>query len=180
MSETYPDQLKEEGLQQFQRGAHEQALATFEAAAAAFAAQNNELGQAEMLNNVGVIHRLQRNYEAAHTALKKAASLFEKQGDAQRQAQTLGNIGDLFAAEGNREMAVRCYSDAAELFARVGDRQKQGQTLRALSLLRLRQGQWLAAMQLMETSLSVRPRIGPGGWLFRGLLRFALRLLTGA
>lgn len=180
MSETSPEQLKAEGMQQFRRGAHDQALATFEAAAAAFAAQNDELGQAEMLNNVGVIHRVRRNYAAAHAALGKAMALFAQRGDTQRQAAALGNIGDVFAAEGDRETAVRCYSDAAELFAGAGDRQKQGQMLRALSLLRLRQGQWLAAMRLMEESLSVRPRMGPGGWLFRSLLRFALRLLTGA
>lgn len=167
-------------MQQFQRGEYERALGTFETAVDAYAAQDDVLGQAEMLNNIGVVHRTQRDYEAAHAALKKAATLFAHQGDLNRQAQTLGNMADLFAAEGNRETAARYYSDASELFAREGDGEKQGDVLRALSLMRLQQGQWLESLQLMEKSLSVRSRIGVGGRLFRALLRFALRLLTGS
>ena len=43
----------------------------------------------------------------------------------------------------------------------------------------LRQGGWLEAMMRMEESLTVAPRLGPGKWLLRILLRFALGLLNG-
>lgn len=174
-----PEALKEKGLSLFQRGDYRQALATFESAVRAYADQHDDAGRAEMLNNIGVIHRLQRNKMPAITALSEAEAIFARLADDNRRAQTLGNLADLHAAGGNREEAARCYSEAAALFARTKDPMKQSRVLRALSLMRLRQGQWLEAMMRMEESLSVRPRLGPARWLFRALLRFALGLLVG-
>jgi tetratricopeptide (TPR) repeat protein len=178
MNET-PEQLKEQGQELFQRGDYDEALAAFEQAAARFAEQDNPVGQGEMLNNMGVIYRVQREWETAVATLNQAQTLFQQAGDVSRQAQTLGNLGDLHAARKNPDDAARCYSDAAALFAQQGDRDKQSQVLRALSLLRLRQGYWLEAMMRMEESLTVATRLGPGRWLFRWLLRFALGLFGG-
>jgi len=174
-----PDQLKEEGLQQFRRGNYDAALGVFETAVSLYTSANNLSGQAEMLNNIGVIHRMQRNYDAAINALTQAEVLFGQIGDAEQQGMTLGNLGDLYAVQKKQTEAARSYSNASELLARAGARDKQSQVLRALSLMRLRHGQWLQAMIHMEESLSVRPRVGLGGWIFRGLLRFMLRLMRG-
>ncbi len=179
MSNQTPEQLKEEGLALFQRGAVEEALAVFETAVSAYAAQDDELGQAEMLNNMGVIYRVQRKWETAVATLQQAAAIFAKLGDTNRQAQTLANLGDLQAAQKQRDDAARSYGQAAALFAQNNDRDKQSQVLRALSLLNLRQGQWMAAMMRMEESLAVAPRLGLGKWLLRALLRFALGLFGG-
>ncbi|MCP5101176.1 MAG: tetratricopeptide repeat protein [Chloroflexi bacterium] len=175
-----PDQLKDEGLQQFQRGAYDDALGLFETAVSLYHSQNNLLGQAEMLNNIGVIHRLRRNYDEAIVVLQQADAIFAELGELDRQGQALGNLGDLYAAQKNREKAARCYSNGAELLAKANEPAKQSQILRAFSLMRLRQGQWLEAMMHMEASLRVRPRLGPLRWLFRGMLRFVLSLLRGA
>ena len=177
MSAVIPDNLKAEGLHLFQRGLYDQALTKFEAAVHAYAADGDETGRAEMLNNLGVIYRLRGDRQAALAALSEAETIFSRVGDPNRQAQTLGNLGDLYAAGRNKQEAARCYSDAAALFAQVGDPLKQSQVLRALSLMRLRQGQWLEAMVRMEESLRVRPRISLPQRLFRALLRFALGLL---
>jgi tetratricopeptide (TPR) repeat protein len=173
------ERLKEEGLSLFQGHAYDQALARFEAAAQAYAAHQDAAGQAEMLNNMGVIYRLQRNRTAAITALRQAESIFIRLGHLSRQAQVLGNLADLYAAGRQRDEAARCYSTAAALLARSNEPLKQGQVLRALSLMRLRQGYWLEAMMRMEESLRVRPHTSLGQRLFRALLRFALPLITG-
>lgn len=174
-----PEKLKERGQTLFRRGATDEALAVFEQAAAGFAGQDDVVGQGEMLNNMGVIYRVRREWETAVTTLTQAQTLFQQAGDVNRQAQTLGNLGDLYAARKKPDDAARSYSQAASLFAQVKDRDKQSQVLRALSLLRLRQGHWLEAMMRMEESLTVAPRLGPGKWLFRWLLRFALGLFGG-
>ena len=174
-----PDQLKEKGLQKFRRGAYDEALATFETAVSLYAAAENPTGQAEMLNNIGVIQRSRGNLDKAIAALQQAESIFAEIGDGERQGMALGNLGDLYAAKKDRTAAARSYSDASELLAKANARGKQSQVLRALSLLRLRQGQWLQSLIHMEESLSVRPRLGPGNWLFRVLLRFGLRLMRG-
>lgn len=171
-----PDILKEEGLSLFQQGMHDKALAKFQEAAAAYKEQENETGRAEMLNNIGVIYRLRRQREDALSTLAEAEAIFAEIGDKNRQAQALGNLGDIHTANKHREEAARCYSDSAELFAQTGDRMRQSQILRALSLLRLRQGGWMAAMMHMEESLRIRPHSGLLQKLFRALLRFALSL----
>jgi tetratricopeptide (TPR) repeat protein len=130
-----------------------------------------------MLNNMGVIQRLQDQHEAALTAFEEAAGIFAEAGDANRQAMVLGNMGDLYAAAKNRLEAARHYSDAAQLFAQTGDRERQSQVLRALSLLSARQMRWLEALAYMEQSLDARPRLGLGQRIFRGLIRFMMALM---
>ncbi|MCB8966969.1 MAG: tetratricopeptide repeat protein [Ardenticatenaceae bacterium] len=169
------DELKTEGLRLFQAGAYDEAVTTFETAVTAYKTAGDMAGQGEMLNNIGVIRRLQGKREPAQTALTEAAALFVQVGDRNRQAQALGNLGDLYAAK-DRTEAARYYSDAAQLFAEDGDREKQSQVLRALSLMRLRQGRFVEAMQRMEESLAARPRLGVFPRIFRSLLRFALKL----
>lgn len=175
-----PQELKDEGMRLFQQGKHSQALATFEQAAAAFAAQEDAGSQAEMLNNVGVILRVQGKLDTAATVLNQAASLFAQIGDSNRQAQTLGNLGDLYANQKNYTEAARFYSNAAAQFAQSSEKENQAQVLRALSLMELRRGHWLAAIMRMEESLQVRPRLSFPQQLFKWLLRFATRLLGGS
>jgi tetratricopeptide (TPR) repeat protein len=174
-----PEQLKGEALSLFERRAYDEALLKFEAAAAAFADEDNSLGQAEMLNNIGVIHRLRRNWSAAAEALLQAERAFGQAGDESNQAQVLGNLGDLAAAHGEPEQAGRYYSDAAERFAAVGDGERQSQVLRAFSLLQLRRRSWFGAMDLMAKSIRARPHPTLPQRFFSLLLRLALRLTAG-
>ncbi|MCB8922481.1 MAG: tetratricopeptide repeat protein [Ardenticatenaceae bacterium] len=171
------DVLKDEGLHLFQAGDYEGALVKFETAVSLYAADANEAGRAEMWNNMGVIHRLRGQRDAALAVLTQAADAFAQLGDDNRQAQALGNLGDLYAAAKDQTEAARCYSDAAALFAQDGDRDKQSQVLRALSLMRLRQGRFVQAMMHMEESLTVKPHAGFFGGIFRGMLRFVLKLM---
>jgi tetratricopeptide (TPR) repeat protein len=179
MSTPDPEEQKAEGLKLFRRGEYAQALATFEAAAAAFSMHEDDFGRAEILNNIGVIHRLQRRPEAAATALEEAERIFMRLGEHNQQGQVMGNLGDLYATNRNRDKAAGCYVDAAALFTKAGDMEKKSQVLRALSLMRLRQFHLLEAMMRMEESLRVRPRVNLGQRIFRALLRFALRLIAG-
>ena len=180
MEAVKPEDLKTEGLSQFQRGEYEAALETFGTAVSAFAAEDNPTGQAEMYNNIGVIHRLRGRHEAALQAFDSAQTFCAAAGDDNRRAQVLGNMGDLYKGLGDREQAARCYSDAAALFAQTHDRDKQSQVLRALSLMRMQQGNWLEAMLRMKDSLTVKPHRGLFGGIFLGMLRFALKLFGNA
>ncbi len=179
MTEQDAEKLKQQGLWLFHRREYAQALQVFETAVSAYTTLKNDTGRAEALNNIGVIYRLQGNPRAAITALNEAEIIFARLGEPNRRAQALGNLGDLHQAGRNRQEAARCYSEAAALFAQTKDGEKQAQVLRALSLMRLRQGYWVEAMMRMRESLSVRPSLGIGQFLFKLLLSFALRLLAG-
>jgi|GEM_PF-2088881 tetratricopeptide (TPR) repeat protein len=172
------DELKEKGLEQFRRGEREQALATFTAAADAYAAADNETGRGEMLNNIGVIQRINRNWPEAIAALTEAQGLFAAAGDLDRQAQALGNLGDMYAANGEEQLAIQSYSDSAELFARAGEKAKESQVLWALSLYHLRQRHVAQAMMIMDRSYAVHPHPNIFQRLFQALIRFALALFN--
>ncbi len=178
MTISNSDRLKDEGLSLFNRGAYYPALDKFQSAMEGYNMEENQLGQAEMLNNIGVIYRLQGNFQDALSSLAQAEAIFARLDQYNQQAQALGNLGDLHTAGQDKDKAAVYYSNSAELFAKDGDGEKQSQVLRALSLMRLRQGRFLEAMMHMERSLAVRPRPGLSQRLFRSLLRFALRLLS--
>ena len=174
-----PQDLKAKGLRLFEQGNRDQALATFEQAAAAFAEQEDAGEQAEMLNNMGVILRVKGQMDTAVSTLQQAADLFAQIGDSTRQAQTLGNLGDLYANQKKHTEAARFYSDAAAQFAQSNEKEKQAEVLRALSLMELRRGQYLAAIMRMDESLQARPRLSVPQHLFKWLLRFTSKLLRG-
>jgi tetratricopeptide (TPR) repeat protein len=174
-----PAQLKEEGLALFNQGAYADALGRFEAAAVAYEGAGEAAERAEMLNNMGVVYRVQGNWQAAAEALTQAERAFAEAGDKNRQGQALGNQGDLYASRGEREQAARCYSDAAALFAETKDGEKQSMVLRALSLLRLRQRRIFEAISYMEQSGRVHPRPGLGQRLLGFLIRLMFRVQGG-
>lgn len=186
--------LKQEGLTLFNQGQRQAALAKFQAAAQFYQQSDNLAGQAEMLNNIGVIYRLERQWNQAADALNRAQETFAALGDAGREGQVLGNLGDLYAARKELDQAARCYSEAAALFAQVIDAPPaksdvelddlpdpawmQSQALRALCLARLRQRRIIEAIVYWEQSLAAHPRPGPLRQLARLLARLAL-LLSG-
>jgi tetratricopeptide (TPR) repeat protein len=133
-----------------------------------------------MLNNIGVVQRLLRDWPAAEESLGRAAAMFTELGDSLHQAQSLANLGDLYSARRQRDRAADYYAEAATLLAGGGDQERASQVWRALSLLRLRQGRWLAAMSAMARSLELRPSPSPFQRLFRWLLHLALGQLRGS
>jgi tetratricopeptide (TPR) repeat protein len=177
------DELKQEGMMQFRQRSYDDAVTTFGAAAEAYAQAGDEGGRFEMLNNIGVTQRLQRHWGASLRSLEQACEGFAGLGERVRQAQVLANGGDVYADQRDWERAVQYYSDSAELFAQAAttaeERWMYSQVLRALSLARLRQRRWQESLEFMQQSLDARPRLGPPGWLFRGLIRLVLRLLGG-
>lgn len=173
------EQLKEEGLSLFRRGMHDEALAKFEAAAHSYGEAGDDIGRAEALNNIGVVQRVRRDWDAAEEALKEAIELFTRAGDDNRRGQALGNMGDFYAFRGQTDEAARYYSDGAELMAKTGDADRQAQLLRALSLLRLRQRRIVEAIALMEQSMEARPHLNAFQRMFLGMMRFVGRLMGG-
>lgn len=173
------DQLKKEGLSLFRRGMHDEALSKFEAAAHSYGEAGDDIGRAEALNNIGVVQRVRRDWDAAEEALKESMELFAKAGDDNRLGQAMGNMGDFYAFRGQADEAARHYSDGAELMAKTGDGERQAQLLRALSLLRLRERQVVEAVVLMKQSLEARPQLNIFQRVFLALIRFTERLMGG-
>jgi tetratricopeptide (TPR) repeat protein len=175
-----PADLAQAGLLHMAEGDYRQALACFQSAAAAFGQAGDLPNQAEMLNNAGVAHLRLGHWADSQARLEQAAAHFVSLGDTVRHGQAVANLADLFAARRQRQQAVAYYGEAATLLLEAGDRVRASQVWRALSLLHLRQGHWLAAMAAMERSLSAAPRLSLPRRFFRLLLRLSLGGAGGA
>ncbi len=181
MSEVLSAQdMKEEGLRLFQEGLYPEAAAKFEQAQEMFIAEGDEVEAAEMLNNLGVIHRMQQEWEKAIASLEEARSTFAEIGDRSREAQTLGNLGGLYASQGERERAKECLRQAADIFGDLGDAQRQGETLLALGVQLWRMGDRQAGMATYEAGLKTLQKPTMGQKALRSLLNLRARLLGGA
>ena len=110
MGTDNPKILKEEGMAFFKQGARDEALVHFQKAAEGFGEQEDYLNQAEMFNNIGVIYRVNRQWQPAEDALLKAETAFAELGDDVKRAQVLGNLGDLNVRRKEFERAKNYYS----------------------------------------------------------------------
>jgi tetratricopeptide (TPR) repeat protein len=176
------DELKQQGLALFAKGDYKAAFAAFEAAADAYGEADDLFGQAEMLNNLGVLYRMRRDWMAALKHLTEARTIFADIENVYFEAQVWANLGDLHANQKQLDKAAMAYSQASALFGQLPNpdedlRWKWGQALRAMSLIRLRQRRIMQAIAVMEQSLNARGSLDPFAWLFRAMLRLALQLM---
>lgn len=177
---TTAEELKEEGLRLFREGLYEEATARFEQARGMFAAAGDEIEAAEMVNNLGVVHRMQGDWDAAIAALDEAKAIFVRLGDRSREAQALGNLGGLYASKREREKAKECLRQAAEIFAELGDVQRQGETLLALGTQQWKTGDRGGGLGTYEIGLQTLKKPTVGQRTLRGLLNLRNRLLGGS
>ncbi len=170
---------KEEGLRLFQEGLYPEAASRFKQAQEMFVAEGDESEAAEMLNNLGVIHRLQREWGEAVAALDKARATFAALGDCSREAQVLGNLGGVYADQGQRQAAGDCLREAAAMFAALSDDQRRGETLLALGVQKWRSGDRVEALTTYQAGLETLERPSAGQKALRSLLHLRNRLLGG-
>ncbi|HQA69876.1 MAG TPA: tetratricopeptide repeat protein [Aggregatilineales bacterium] len=173
------DALKEEGLRLFRIGEHTQALDHFEQAYDAYMAAERPLDAAEMLNNIGVIWRMEDDTGAAAVSLERAREIFAEHGDRSREAQVLGNLAPLYSKQGRIDEAIAAYRTAAEMFGELGDKDRQGETLLALGILQFREGQRQAGLASYEAGLMLIKNPTPKQKRTRMLLKMRKRV-TGS
>ncbi len=176
---TTAQALKAEGLRLFDEGLYEEAATMFGQAREMFAAEGDEIEVAEMVNNLGMIYRMQREWDEAIVTLDEARAAFAHLGDHNREAQTLGNLGGLYASRGERDKAQQCLRQAADIFAELGDVQRQGETLQALGVQMWKTGDRSAGLAAFETGLQTLQKPTVSQKALRGLFSFRNRLLGG-
>jgi tetratricopeptide (TPR) repeat protein len=172
-------ELKAEGLRLFEEGLHEEAGAKFTEAQALFSAAEDEVEAAEMANNLGLVHRMQRRLPEALAALESARSAFARLGDRSREAQAVGNLGGLYATMGERHKALELLGQAADIFAEIDDSQRRGETLLALSAQMWKARQRGQALSTYSAGLAALERPTVGQKALRGLLAVRNRVLGG-
>lgn len=177
MSDRLGKKLHEEGVKLFRQGKVEAALEKLNEALAA--ADDDRQRTAEIYNDLGVARRQLKDYAAAHQALDEAMNRFVELADEKGQAQTLGNRGAVYEAEGLLEEAVETYKQSATMLEKVDESEMAMYVWQAVSRLRLKQKQYIAAIGAYEEGVENMPDRSFKKKILSRLLRMPGSMLGG-
>jgi LuxR family transcriptional regulator, maltose regulon positive regulatory protein len=104
------------------KGHYQKALAFFEEVLQEWRNLHNIVGQANVLNNLGVLYHLRGNYPAAIERLIEAMEYCRRSGFVRMEAYTLTSIGDLFADLKVPAIATEFYERAYPLARSINER----------------------------------------------------------
>jgi tetratricopeptide (TPR) repeat protein len=178
MTTSSPHQLHQEGINLFRRGNIDDAQKKLAQALEHVGEDTRKA--AEIHNDLGVIYKQLEDYPAAHHALDEALSLFEKLDDKKGQAQTFGNRAAVLEAEGRLEEAVDLYKQSANLLEELGESEMAMYAWQAVSKLRTKQGQYIAAIGAYEEGVSNMPKRSFKRKVLEQILKAPGSLLGGA
>ncbi|MBN1964282.1 MAG: tetratricopeptide repeat protein [Anaerolineae bacterium] len=170
------NELQQQGIKLFQQRDYEAAAERFRQAQAAYEAEDAPDMAAEMMVNIGLVHRALGEHELALDMMQNALAFFSEQGDQMREAQVLGNMGGVYAAQGDREQATTCYRQAADVFHELGEEELYGQTLIALGDLQVKSGQIMSGAATYEVGLDSVKALSGTQKVLKGLLGIRRRL----
>jgi len=154
------ESLRDEGMRLYREGRYEEAAASFADAQSAFSEQANAKDAAESANNRGVCWRQAARWDEARAAFGEARNAFKAIGDVAGEGQVAGNLGALADSEGQHEQATAYYEEAIRLLESAGEQDLAQATYTALSRLKMKQGNWIGAINAYETGLAHVERPG--------------------
>ena len=168
--------LHKEGVDLFRSGKYEAALEKFEEA---LQNETDPKHLAEIYNDKGVAHKELEDYPAAYAALNEAMVRFNELEDKKGQAQTLGNRASVYESEGLAEDAVETYKQSATMLEEIGEGEMAMYVWQAVSRLRMKQGQYVAAIGAYEEGVENMPKSSLKGKIMRQILKVPGSMLGG-
>ena len=172
-----PTKLHKEGVALFRAGNYTEALEKLETA---LQNETDPKHLAEIYNDLGVTYKEVADFPAAYQALDEAMSRFTELADEKGQAQTLGNRAAVYEAEGLTEEAVEAYKQSAAIFEALGESDMAMYVWQAVSRLRMKQKQYIAAIGAYEEGIDNMPQGSLKAKILRQILKVPGSMLGGA
>lgn len=178
MSTQTAKKLHEDGVNLFRQGMFDEAHQTLQEALEN--ADDDSRQIIEIYNDLGVVHMQREDYEAAYEALNEALERFTKSEDRKGQGQTLGNLAAVLQAEGDLDGAVESFKMSASLLEEAGENDMAMYAWQAVSKIRVKQGQYIAAIGAYEEGIENMPANSFKRKVMRQLLKLPNRMLGGS
>lgn len=172
-----PKGLAQAAEKAFREGNYLEAVAGFNAAAAAYQDQGEVILAAEMWNNCGVALVQLGQGEEALKVIQSTLPLLESKGDHERLGIAYGNLASALEVCGRYEEAQEAYLRSAELLEDCGKAELRLHALKALSQLQLKQGKQLQALVTFQTALEGAPRLSLRKKALKKLMEIPWKLL---
>lgn len=177
MAKVSGNKLHKDGVALFRKKKYKPALEKFEKALDA--AGDNQALVAMIHNDIGAVHIQLSNFEAAREALTESLAGFEDLDDEKGRAMTYGNYASLLENEGNFEEAVQAYKESATIFEELGEGDLAMYAWQAISRLRIKQKQYIAAIGAYEEGIDNMPENSFKRKMLQNLLRVPGNMMGG-
>ena len=133
------------------------------------------LGQANVLNNMGVDAYYEGRWQEALDLYERSKALRERIGDVVGAAQMTNNIGEVKSDQGYLTTATELFAEAREVFETSGHRMLAILALSNLGRAAAREGRLDTAKQMLDEALEAFEGIDAGGFALEARVRLAER-----
>ena len=137
-----------------------EAITRHEAAIQAAQYLGDRLGQANALNELGVVRRMTGDYPAATQAHEQALGIYRDLGDRLGQAHALSHLGAIRLGTSNYPAAAQALEQALGHYRGLGDQLGQAGALNYLGIVQRLTGNYPAAAQALEQALGIYRDLG--------------------
>ncbi len=127
---------------------------------ALFVNAEDERGVASSIDDIGKVHWMRGNYEAAEQFMTRALDMRRQIGDPRSLALSFNNLGLVYQDSGRFHEAQQMLQEALLLRREVGDRPGIAQTLNNLGTIHQDDGDHARAVELYEEALAVARAVG--------------------
>ncbi|MDF5714856.1 MAG: tetratricopeptide repeat protein [Rhizonema sp. NSF051] len=127
--QTVTDKLFEQGVQQYRHGQYIQALQTYQRVLEIRRQQNNKVGIAQTLNNIGEVYAVLREGDKALEILQQALAIRRELKDRAGEGETLDNISSAYYWKNQYDLALKNLQQALAIRREVKDKIGEAKTL---------------------------------------------------
>ena len=117
-------------------------------------------GEANALNDLGVVRRLTGDYPGATRDLEEALGIYHDLGDRRGEASALTELGIVRHLTGDYPGAAEAHEAALGIYRDLGDRRGQAGALTELGLTRRQTGDYPGAAEALEAALGIYHDLG--------------------
>ncbi len=173
------EQLKQLGLEQFQKNQFKPAAETFQKCVTLLETEGLTSESAEMRNNLGVALVRAKAYQEALEAIQGTPEAFLATADTQKQGIALANLGNALEGLKENDAAIEAYEKAIECFKACEEKKLRSITLKYLSDLQIKTGKQYQALASLKSSYEESPDVNLKNNFFKRGLDFLVKKVTG-
>jgi tetratricopeptide (TPR) repeat protein len=164
--------LHRRGVEAFRNNNFEESLASLRSAAEMAAQGEQTKLLAEILNDLAVVEKQQKDYAASLKSIRQAIDIYKELEDQRGAGQALGNMASLLQETEKYEEAAEGYRQSALLLEEAGEDELAMYSWQALSRLRLKQKKFFQAIGAYEEGLDGMPEKSFKKKMIKGLMNF--------
>lgn len=127
----------------------------YQAALRLYEASGDGCGQAQALNNLGIVHYYLGSYDQAEAYYTQALELSRQLNDPREIGKILNNLGHIYGLREDWEQGHACLSESAQIRREIGDRRGELISLANLGELFVRRGDPEGARELLTQAVEV-------------------------